>query len=69
MKKMRSSIGQQFSIARFRTNKECKLADITGGMDLSNWNSTISFLASKISEPNTGNEEGFYHIKQFYLGV
>ena len=62
---MRPSIGQQYSLAEFRLNKDVNLADLTGNNTYSKEHSMISSLASKISEPNTDNDESFYHITQY----
>lgn len=63
---MRPSIGQQYSIAEFRTNKKLRFADLTGKQfDPTNVNLSLSFIANKISEPNTDNKDEFYHITQF----
>lgn len=67
---MRPSIGQQYSIAEFRTNKELKFADLTGtNFDPTNGNLSLSFIANKISEPNTDNKDEFYHITQFMAHI
>lgn len=63
---MRPSIGQKYSIAEFRTNKELKFADLTGKQfEPVKGNLSLSFIANKISEPNADNKDEFYHITQF----
>ena len=62
---MRPSIGQQYSLAEFRSNRETKIADLTGSnISLEKDNILLAFLADKISEPNTDGTEIFYHITQ-----
>lgn len=62
---MRPSIGQSYSIAEFRLNKEVKIADLTGRtISPEKDNTSFHFLADKISEPNTDNVDEFYHITQ-----
>ena len=63
---MRPSIGQKYSIAEFRTNKELKFADLTRKQfEPVKENLSLSFIANKISEPNADNKDEFYHITQF----
>lgn len=63
---MRPSIGQQYSIAEFCTNKDLTLADLTcKDENVINTNTSLWVLADKISEPNTDNSEEFYHITQY----
>lgn len=67
---MRPSIGQQYSIAEFRSNKETKIADLTGSnMPLEKDNILLLSLADKISEPNTDDTEIFYHITQYMAHI
>ena len=66
---MRPSIGQQYSLAEFRLNKNVNLADLTGNNTNSKEHSMLTSLASKISEPNTDNDESFYHITQHMAHV
>lgn len=62
---MRPSIGQNYSLARFITNKDIVLADLTGeGIKSDEAYCSYMSLAVKISEPNTDNDETFYHITQ-----
>lgn len=62
---MRPSIGQQYSLAEFRSNKETKIADLTGSTIAPEKNNIpLWSLANKISEPNTDNTDIFYHITQ-----
>ena len=62
---MRPSIGQKYSIVEFRSNKETKIADLTGSnMPLEKDNILFLSLVDKISEPNTDDTEIFYHITQ-----
>lgn len=63
---MRPSIGQQYSLAQFCTNKELSLADLTGKkIDPAKGNTSLLFVANKISEPNTDNKDDFYYITQY----
>lgn len=62
---MRPSIGQQYSLAEFRSNKETKIADLTGSTIAPEKNNIpLWSLANKISEPNTDNTDIFYNITQ-----
>ncbi len=62
---MRPSIGQKYSLAEFRSNKETKIVDLTGSnITPENNNMSLWSLADKISEPNTDNSDVFYHITQ-----
>lgn len=62
---MRPSIGQNYSLAKFMTNKDVVLADLTGeGIKSEGEYCSYMPLADKISEPNTDNNETFYHITQ-----
>lgn len=61
---MRPSIGQKYSLAEFRSNKETKIADLTEStINLEN-NMSLFSLINKISEPNTDDSDIFYHITQ-----
>ncbi len=63
---MRPSIGQRYSIAEFKVNKDLIVADLTGKkLDLKHPNYDLMFLANKISEPNTEGKDEFYFITQF----
>lgn len=62
---MRPSIGQQYSLAELRSNKETKIADLTGStINPEKDNISLGSLVNKISEPNTDNIDIFYHITQ-----
>lgn len=62
---MRPSIGQKYSLAEFRSNKETKIVDLTGSnITPENNNMSLWSLVDKISEPNTDNIDVFYHITQ-----
>lgn len=62
---MRPSIGQKYSLAEFKINKNIKMADLSEET-LKHFQNNFSLfsLASKISEPNTDNSDLFYHITQ-----
>ena len=63
---MRPSIGQRYSIAEFKVNKDLIIADLTGKkIDSKQPNYILMFLSSKISEPNTEGKDEFYEITQF----
>lgn len=62
---MRPSIGQQYSLAEFRSNRETKIADLTKStINQEKDNFSLLSLVDKISEPNTDNTDIFYHITQ-----
>lgn len=59
------SINQFYSVALCQLNKELLLADLRGLYELNDeCNSMLVSLANKISEPNTDNDDKFYHITQ-----
>ena len=61
---MRPSISQIYSVATCKSNKELVLVDFRPPHKLDNDNFFIYSLTDKISEPNTDNNEEFYHITQ-----
>lgn len=62
---MRPSINQKYSLAEFRPNKDLHLVDLAGKTyDFNNEYFILSSIIDKISEPNTDNNEVFYHITQ-----
>ncbi|MBO4456727.1 MAG: RES family NAD+ phosphorylase [Butyrivibrio sp.] len=62
----RPFIGQQYSIAEFKTNKNLVMADLRGKeIDLKLSDVSFAFLADKISEPNTDGKDDFYDITQY----
>lgn len=61
---MRPSIGQKYSLAEFRSNKEIKIANLTGEGLTGKDSMALWSLPDKISEPNTDNIDVFYHITQ-----
>lgn len=62
---MRPSIGQSYSLATCKSNKDLLLVDLRSAQMITDYNYFLVYsLAEKISDPNTDNDERFYHITQ-----
>lgn len=62
---MRPSIGQQYSLAEFHMNKDIIIADLSGeSIEIEKDNMSLLTVVDKISEPNTDNDDVFYHVTQ-----
>ena len=61
----RPSISQSYSLATCETNRELILVDLRLPREIKFQDDFIvSYLAEKVSEPNTDNDNKFYHITQ-----
>lgn len=62
---MRPSISGPYSIAMCETNRELTLVDLRAPQEIKSTNDFMVYsLADKVSEPNTDNDDNFYHITQ-----
>lgn len=62
---MRPSIGQSYSIAKCVSHKTLHLADLRIKQELTDNDDFLAFsIYEKVSEPNSDNNVGFYHITQ-----
>lgn len=64
---MRPSIGQQYSLATYKTNKVIKIVDLSGENveSMEAWAALLKLPVNKISEPNVEDDKNFYHITQY----
>ena len=64
---MRPSIGQQYSLATYKTNKEMKIVDLSGDNveSMEAWTALLQLPVNKISEPNVEDDKNFYYITQY----